>query len=153
MMWLRINNPNYSPFDDSGEYKYFCTHCAAQANKKTKYCAHCGERAEGIMYVKDGKMIEERNQKMNLDQLQKRKLLLESTIHKATEEKDEVEKQIDDIVLRKVKPFLARNKISFPELINLLNASEEERRIIFKILKREGKENRNETKEKIQEAD
>ena len=90
---------------------------------------------------------------MNLDQLQKRKLLLESTIHKATEEKDDVEKQIDDIVLRKVKPFLARNKISFPELINLLNASEEERRIIFKILKREGKENSNETKEKIQEAD
>ena len=89
---------------------------------------------------------------MNLEQLEKRKSVLESTIHKATEEKDDVEKQIEDIVLKKVKPHLARNRISFPELLNLLNANGEELRAYFRKLKKEGKVNKDEIKDRDTEV-
>lgn len=40
--WQRRNNPNYSPFDGSGEYLYTCSGCGGTQAYETRYCPDCG---------------------------------------------------------------------------------------------------------------
>lgn len=45
--WIKYNNPNYSPFDDSGEYLYQCNKCGKVVIQETNYCPNCGARMDG----------------------------------------------------------------------------------------------------------
>lgn len=45
--WFKYNNPNYSPFDDSGEYLYQCNKCGKVVVKATNYCPNCGAKMKG----------------------------------------------------------------------------------------------------------
>lgn len=45
--WFKYNNPNYSPFDDSGEYLYQCNKCGKVVIQETNYCPNCGARMKG----------------------------------------------------------------------------------------------------------
>lgn len=40
--WFRGYNPNYSPFDDSGEYRYCCSECKHVQNRVSNFCPNCG---------------------------------------------------------------------------------------------------------------
>lgn len=41
--WVETENPNYSPFDGSSEYKYTCPACGKENHSgKTRFCPHCG---------------------------------------------------------------------------------------------------------------
>ena len=43
--WVLIgNNPNYSPFDGSGEYIFKCPKCDYKTTKETPYCPICGSK-------------------------------------------------------------------------------------------------------------
>lgn len=45
--WIRFNNPNYSPFDASGEYLYQCNKCGKVVYKEYHYCPNCGSQMRG----------------------------------------------------------------------------------------------------------
>lgn len=40
--WIKINNPNYSPFDGSSTKLFICSICESTQYKRTKYCPECG---------------------------------------------------------------------------------------------------------------
>lgn len=48
--WGKSINPNFSPFDDSGEYLYRCNQCRHIQNYESNFCPNCGAKMEG----KDG---------------------------------------------------------------------------------------------------
>ena len=48
--WIKHNNPNYSPFDNSGEYLYQCNKCGMVEYRARRYCPNCG----AVMDGKDG---------------------------------------------------------------------------------------------------
>ena len=45
--WIKHNNPNYSPFDNSGEYLYQCNKCGMVEYRARHYCPNCGARMDG----------------------------------------------------------------------------------------------------------
>ena len=45
--WIKHNNPNYSPFDDSGEYLYQCNKCGMVEYRARHYCPNCGAKMDG----------------------------------------------------------------------------------------------------------
>lgn len=40
--WMQSINPNYSPFDNSGEYRYQCSCCKHIQNRASNFCMDCG---------------------------------------------------------------------------------------------------------------
>jgi hypothetical protein len=40
--WGKSLNPNFSPFDDSGEYLYRCNQCRHIQNYESNFCPNCG---------------------------------------------------------------------------------------------------------------
>jgi uncharacterized OB-fold protein len=40
--WGKSLNPNFSPFDDSGEYLYWCNQCCHIQNYESNFCPNCG---------------------------------------------------------------------------------------------------------------
>ena len=53
--WYRINNPNFSPFDNSRAYKYQCTVCMKYSDGNYNYCPHCGSCMMGEEKDNDNK--------------------------------------------------------------------------------------------------
>ena len=48
--WIKITNSNYSPFDGSPEYKYYCPACDKEnISGKTNFCPHCGLPLEEVV--------------------------------------------------------------------------------------------------------
>lgn len=45
--WIRENNPSYSPFDDSSEYRYRCSQCDEYNNRESAFCPDCGAQMRG----------------------------------------------------------------------------------------------------------
>lgn len=46
--WLKVNNPNYSTFDNySGVYYYVCPKCNNTSAKAANYCCNCGLKLRG----------------------------------------------------------------------------------------------------------
>lgn len=45
--WLREYNPSYSPFDDSGEYRYRCSQCGKYNHRESAFCPDCGATMKG----------------------------------------------------------------------------------------------------------
>jgi hypothetical protein len=89
---------------------------------------------------------------MTIEQLEKRRDSCEKQISLAEKEKEKVEKQIDELVLRETKPVLAKVRLSITDFLNLKKASDEELNIIYKILKKEEKRTGDVQKEKRNEA-
>lgn len=44
--WLKINNPNYSPFDQSSEYYLFCSNCECGHVQMYNFCPSCGAKMD-----------------------------------------------------------------------------------------------------------
>lgn len=40
--WVKTINPNYSPFDGSSEYTYYCSNCGKTHVTKSAFCEQCG---------------------------------------------------------------------------------------------------------------
>lgn len=45
--WIRENNPSYSPFDDSSEYRYRCSQCEEYNCRESAFCPDCGAPMRG----------------------------------------------------------------------------------------------------------
>ena len=89
---------------------------------------------------------------MTIEQLEKRKDSFEKTISLAEQEKEKVEKQIEELVVRETKPVLAKKNLSITDFLQLKKASDEELNMIYKILKKEEKRTGDVQKEKKNEA-
>ena len=85
---------------------------------------------------------------MTIEQLEKRKDSFEKTISLAEQEKEKVEKQIEELVVRETKPVLAKKNLSITDFLQLKKASDEELDLIYEILKKEGKRKGDVQKEK-----
>lgn len=48
--WIAVNNPCYSPFDNSGLCLYFCSSCGKQNDRCTRFCPNCGNEKESGVY-------------------------------------------------------------------------------------------------------
>lgn len=48
-VWIKIKNVNYSPFDSSNEYDYYCGNCGRKSRQPTPFCPKCGERMNRII--------------------------------------------------------------------------------------------------------
>lgn len=47
--WNKLNNPNYSPFDNSFQYNYICSECGHVSKEgPTKYCSSCGTQMDEV---------------------------------------------------------------------------------------------------------
>lgn len=89
---------------------------------------------------------------MTIEQLEKRKDSFEKTISLAEQEKEKVEKQIEELVVRETKPVLAKKNLSITDFLQLKKASDEELDLIYEILKKEGKRKGDVQKEKRNEV-
>ena len=89
---------------------------------------------------------------MTIEQLEKRKDSFEKTISLAEQEKEKVEKQIEELVVRETKPVLAKKNLSITDFLQLKKASDEELDLIYEILKKEGKRKGDVQKEKKNEV-
>ena len=45
--WIAVNNPQYSPFDGSEEFKYICSKCGVIELHKRHFCPECGSEMQG----------------------------------------------------------------------------------------------------------
>ena len=79
---------------------------------------------------------------MTLEQLQKKRDGCEQAIRKANAEKDEIDKQIDDLVFASTKKTLTKYRLSIVELLKLNNATENELKGFLNQLRKESKENK-----------
>ena len=89
---------------------------------------------------------------MTIEQLEKRRDSCEKTILSAEQEKEKVEKQIEEFVIREIKPVLTRVRLSITDFLKLKKASDEELEMIRRILKKEEKGTGNVQKEKKTEV-
>lgn len=48
-VWIRTENPTYSPFDNSKPYIYQCSICLNKFNRSEKYCPQCGARMRDVL--------------------------------------------------------------------------------------------------------
>jgi len=76
---------------------------------------------------------------MTIEQLEKRRDICEKQISSAEQEKEKVEKQIEELVVRETKPVLAKKNLSITDFLQLKKASDEELDLIYEILKKEKK--------------
>ena len=44
--WIKTNNTNYSPFDNSPEYNMICSECFYTSEKAFNFCPNCGAKME-----------------------------------------------------------------------------------------------------------
>ena len=44
--WIKTNNPNYSPFDNSPEYNAICSNCFHTSEQIFNYCPNCGAKMD-----------------------------------------------------------------------------------------------------------
>lgn len=89
---------------------------------------------------------------MTIEQLEKRRDICEKQISSAEQEKEKVEKQIEELVVRETKPVLAKKNLSITDFLQLKKASDAELDIIYEILKKEEKSKSNVQKEKRNET-
>ena len=89
---------------------------------------------------------------MTIEQLEKRRDICEKQISSAEQEKEKVEKQIEELVVRETKPVLAKKNLSITDFLQLKKASDAELDIIYEILKKEEKSKGNVQKEKRNET-
>ena len=85
---------------------------------------------------------------MTLEQLQKKRDSCEKAIRKANAEKDEINKQIDDLVFASTKKTLSKYRLSITELLKLSNATEEELKGFLNQMRKESRENKDVSKER-----
>lgn len=90
--------------------------------------------------------MERKEVKMTLEQLQKKRDGCEQAIRKANAEKDEIDKQIDDLVFSSTKKTLTKYRLSIVELLKLNNATENELKGFLNQLRKESKENKDVSK-------
>ena len=79
---------------------------------------------------------------MTLEQLQKKRDGCEQAIRKANAEKNEIDRQIDDLVFTSTKKTLSKYRLSIVELLKLNNATEDELKGFLNQLRKENKENK-----------
>ena len=85
---------------------------------------------------------------MTLEQLQKKRDSCEKAIRKANAEKDEINRQIDDLVFASTKKTLSKYRLSITELLKLSNATEEELKGFLNQMRKESRENKDVSKER-----
>ena len=85
---------------------------------------------------------------MTLEQLQKKRDSCEKAIRRANAEKDEIDKQIDDLVFASTKKTLSKYRLSITELLKLNNATEDELKGFLNQLRKESKEIKDVPKER-----
>ncbi len=85
---------------------------------------------------------------MTLEQLQKKRDSCEKAIRRANAEKDEIDKQIDDLVFASTKKTLSKYRLSITELLKLNNATEDELKGFLNQLRKESKEIKDVSKER-----
>lgn len=48
--WIKVYNPNYSPFDSSVEFIFYCSHCNKVFGEDGNFCPRCGYEMVDLVY-------------------------------------------------------------------------------------------------------
>ena len=48
--WIKVHNPNYSPFDSSVEFIFYCSHCNKVFGEDGNFCPRCGYEMVDLVY-------------------------------------------------------------------------------------------------------
>ena len=84
----------------------------------------------------------EKRKTMTLEQLQRKRDSCEKAIRRANAEKNEIDRQIDDLVFASTQKTLSKYRLSIVELLKLNNATEDELKGFLNQLRKESKENK-----------